>query len=46
VGIASKILNGEEFPEITWDPLALATAVNGELNVVPVANSGVISGTP
>jgi len=46
VGIASKILNGEEFPEITWDPLALATCVNGELSVVPVANSGVISGTP
>mgnify|MGYP000263731449 CR=1 FL=1 len=46
VSIAAKMLNGEPYPEVTWDPLALATAVDGKLSVVPVANSGVISGTP
>jgi len=46
VDIARKILSGGEFPEITWDPLALATVANGELSVVPMPNSGVISGTP
>ncbi len=46
VAIASKIINGEAFDEVTWDPLALATAVNGELSVVPMPNSGVIRGTP
>jgi ABC-type sugar transport system substrate-binding protein len=46
VGIASKMLGGESYPEVTWDPLALATVVDGKLDVKPVANSGVISGTP
>jgi ABC-type sugar transport system substrate-binding protein len=46
VGIATKMLSGGDYPEVTWDPLALASLVNGELAVVPVANSGVISGTP
>lgn len=46
VGIATKMLNGEKYDEITWDPLALATVVDGKLQVKPVANSGVISGTP
>ncbi len=46
VAIARQMLNGEDYAEITWDPLALATAIDGELSVVPVANSGVISGTP
>jgi len=46
VGIATKMLSGEKYPEVTWDPLALATVVDGKLNVKPVANSGVISGTP
>ncbi len=46
VAIARKMLSGQPFDEVTWDPLALATAENGELSVVPVANSGVISGTP
>ena len=46
VGIATKMLSGEAYPEITWDPLALATVVDGKLAVQPVANSGVISGTP
>ncbi len=46
VAIAKKILSGEPFSEVTWDPLALATAVDGKLDVKPVANSGVVSGTP
>ncbi len=46
VAIIIKILGGEEYPEVTWDPLALATVVNGELSVVPMANSGVLSDTP
>jgi len=46
VGIATKMLSGGEYPEVTWDPLALATVVDGQLSVKPVANSGVISGTP
>jgi ABC-type sugar transport system substrate-binding protein len=46
VAIARQILNGEDYPEVTWDPLALATAVNGQLSIVPMANSGVVSGTP
>jgi len=43
VGIAKKMLNGEKYDEVTWDPLALATVVDGKLSVAPVANSGVIS---
>jgi ABC-type sugar transport system substrate-binding protein len=46
VGIVTKMLSGEKYPEVTWDPLALATLVDGKLDVKPVANSGVISGTP
>jgi ABC-type sugar transport system substrate-binding protein len=46
VAIARQMLNGEDYPEVTWDPLALATAVNGQLSIVPMANSGVVSGTP
>lgn len=46
VGIARRMLSGEEYPEVTWDPLALATAVDGELSVVPMANSGVIRPIP
>ena len=46
VGIATKMLSGEKYPEITWDPLALATEKDGQLAIVPVSNSGVISGTP
>ncbi len=46
VGIAKQMLSGQKYPEVTWDPLALATVVDGKLSVKPVANSGVISGTP
>ncbi len=46
VGIASKMLNGEEYPEVTWDELALVTAKDGKINIVPMPNSGVITVTP
>jgi len=46
VALAQKMLNGEEYPAITWDELALGQIVDGKLQVKPVANSGVISGTP
>ena len=46
VAVAQKILNGEQYPAITWDPLALGQLVDGKLQVKPVANTGVISGTP
>ncbi len=42
VGIASLMLNGDDYPEVTWDELGLATVVNGELVVKPMANSGVV----
>jgi ABC-type sugar transport system substrate-binding protein len=45
-GIVSKILKGEAFPEITWDELALATGVDGELVVTPMPASGVVSAAP
>jgi len=46
VAIAAKILNGEDYPEVTWDPLALATLVNGELAIQPMPNAGVLTDTP
>jgi len=46
VAIAAKILKGEPFPAVTWDPLALATLVNGELVIQPMPNSGVLTVTP
>jgi ABC-type sugar transport system substrate-binding protein len=45
-GIVAKILNGEEYPAVTWDELALVTAVNGQLVFTPMANTGVINVTP
>jgi ABC-type sugar transport system substrate-binding protein len=46
VSIAAKMLSGEPYPEVTWDALAMATEKDGQLSVVPMANSGVIRGTP
>jgi hypothetical protein len=40
--LVNRMLLGEDFPEVTWDELGLATVVNGELVVKPMANSGVI----
>jgi ribose transport system substrate-binding protein len=45
VAIAGKMLSGGDFPEVTWDPLAIATLVDGKLVVKPMNNSGVISAT-
>ncbi len=45
VSIAAKMLSGQDYPEVTWDALALATAENGQLVIKPMPNFGVISGT-
>jgi ABC-type sugar transport system substrate-binding protein len=45
-GIVGKILKGEDFPEVTWDELALATGNNGELVITPMQATGVVSATP
>jgi ABC-type sugar transport system substrate-binding protein len=42
VALAKLMLEGNDYPEVTWDPLALATVVEGKLTILPVANSGVI----
>ncbi len=42
VGIATLMLNGDEFPEVTWDELGLATVVDGKLVMKPMANAGVV----
>jgi hypothetical protein len=44
--LVAKMLNGEEYPEVTWDELALVTAVDGEIVTTPMVNQGVISVTP
>ena len=46
VAIAAKILSGEDYPAVTWDPLALATLVNGELVIRPMPNAGVLTDAP
>jgi ABC-type sugar transport system substrate-binding protein len=46
VALAEKILNGEDYPEVTWDALTIVTAVNGELDFKPMTNQGVVSVTP
>ena len=43
VELAQKMLGGQEYPKVTWDPLALATLVDGQVVIAPVANSGVIT---
>jgi ribose transport system substrate-binding protein len=43
VDLAQKMLSGQQYPKVTWDPLALATLENGQLVIKPVANSGVIT---
>jgi ABC-type sugar transport system substrate-binding protein len=44
--LVAKILNGEEYPEVTWDALTLVTAANGELVFTPMAKQGVVNVTP
>jgi ribose transport system substrate-binding protein len=43
VELAQKMLSGQQYPKVTWDPLALATVQGGQLVIKPVANSGVIT---
>ena len=40
--LVNRMLSGEDFPEVTWDALAIATAVDGELVMKPMANQGVV----
>ncbi len=44
--LVTKILNGEDYPEVTWDELALATGDNGELVITPMAATGVVTVAP
>lgn len=44
--LVATILNGEEYPEVTWDALTLVTAANGELVFTPMAKQGVVNTTP
>jgi ABC-type sugar transport system substrate-binding protein len=41
--LVKKMLAGEEFPEITWDELACATAGPNGLAIVPMVNEGFIT---
>jgi ABC-type sugar transport system substrate-binding protein len=42
--LVKKMLAGEQYPEITWDELACATAgPNGDLVIKPMVNQGVIT---
>jgi ribose transport system substrate-binding protein len=43
VELAQKMLSGQDYPKVTWDPLALGTLVDGQLVIKPVANAGVIT---
>ena len=40
--LVNRMLTGEDFPEVTWDALAIATLVDGELVMKPMANQGVV----
>jgi ABC-type sugar transport system substrate-binding protein len=44
--LVTKMLNGEDYPAVTWDELTLVTAANGELVFTPMANQGVLNITP
>ncbi len=46
VGIVQTVLNGEEFTRVVWDELALVSAINGEMLIIPMPASGVLSATP
>jgi len=43
VGIVEQILDGGDFPAVTWDELALVTAVDGEMVITPMPASGVLT---
>jgi ribose transport system substrate-binding protein len=40
--LVNRMLTGQDYPEVTWDELALMTMVNGELVTKPMANQGVV----
>jgi ABC-type sugar transport system substrate-binding protein len=41
--LVTQILNGEDFEEVTWDELALAVGVDGELVITPMPATGVVT---
>ena len=44
--LVTKMLGGQQYPEVTWDELALVTAVDGKIVTTPMNNQGVFSITP
>jgi ribose transport system substrate-binding protein len=40
--LVNRMLTGEDYPEVTWDALAIATLVDGQLVMKPMANQGVV----
>jgi hypothetical protein len=45
--IVTKILSGQDFPEVTWDELAIVTTgADGQLQFRPMANQGVLTVGP
>ncbi len=44
--LVKQVLDGEEYTRVIWDELALVTAVNGEIMIVPMPASGVLTAMP
>ena len=44
--LVNKMLSGQQFPEVTWDELALVSVANGKVVETPMANQGVLNITP
>ena len=42
VDVAKLMLEGKTYPTITWEELALVSAVDGQLSIEPVTNTGFI----
>ena len=40
--LVNRMLTGQDYPEVTWDELALATLAEGKLVMKPMANQGVV----
>ncbi len=40
--LVNRMLTGQDYPEVTWDELALATLAEGKLVMKPMANEGVV----
>lgn len=42
VALAKLMLEGKTYPAVTWEDLALVTAVKGQLSIEPVTNTGFV----